>query len=86
MSGLISRIFSVSIMEDNKHFLFNLFGIKLKLKIYHNIKKYRNKIQQIENELKNKKGKINITFMVSVVSMFPARAFLDYLLKMRRGG
>ena len=73
-------------MEDNKHFLFNIFGIKIKLKIHHNIKNYRNKIQQIENELKNKSGKINITFMVSVISMFPARAFLDYLLKMQRGG
>ena len=78
------RFFCISKAKEEKHILIQIFGIKLKLRIKHNIKLYREKLKAIENELKNKKDKINITFMVSVVSMFPARAFLDYLLKNQR--
>lgn len=90
ISSILKKIFSVSNDYSNvyKQKVIYILGIKVSFKIVNNKSKKEttqkfNKLQQkyktLEKFLKKKKV-INITFMVSLASMFPAKPFLDYLL------
>ena len=86
----MQKIFSITNVYSNgiKHKIIYIFGIKFSVKIRktneEKIKKRFLKLQKrfskTEKSLKNKKI-INIAFMVSLVSMFPAQPLFEYFLK-----
>lgn len=65
-----------------KHEIVEICGIKLKFKNKKFYKKIIENYKNIENKLieKAKTQKINVTFMVHMASMFPAKPFAKYLL------
>jgi len=78
------NLFSFFIIRQDykKKFIFRFLGIKItfKTKIKYNYSKIYKHFKDIECRLKTKE-KINVVFMVSLKSMFPAKPFCDYLLK-----
>ena len=81
----LENLFSVRNYFYNNimHKIIYIFGIKISIKTKIN-KKVFFKLQEIyrhkEKELKKKKT-INVVFMLSLISMFPARPLFEYLLK-----
>ena len=64
----------------NKHYTFNFFGLKIKLKNH----KYYNDVfaeyEKIVDEIKNRKEKIKVAFLVSSLSMFAAKPLFEKML------
>ena len=68
-------------MELKKHYTFNFFGLKIKLKNH----KYYNDVfaeyEKIVDEIKNRKEKIKVCFFVSSLSMFAEQCIGNTLSK-----
>ncbi len=82
----LDKIFSIKKSPDKKHKIFVLFGVKLKFRQKVNLIKLRNKYHKIEQSLqeKYKKDRINVTFLVSIAAMFPAKPFMRFLLSQNK--
>ena len=76
------NLISIYDYGDERHNVLNLFGIKLKFSNI-DLKKIHKNYRIVEKKVaeKYKNGKINITFLVSIISMFPAKPLVDFLLK-----
>jgi len=84
MKKILSAIYSVGESCNHKHKIVTICGIRFKFR-----KKYKeNKIsfERIEKDLikKYKKEKINVTFVVSLISMFPAKPFMKFLINQNK--
>ena len=73
---------SIKKSSDGRHKIFNILGIKLSFYEI-NIKNIQKQYENIEKILagERKIRKLNVTFAISMTSMFPAKPLLDYWLK-----